>query len=285
MTGLLRTTSRSESSNFLFQHFHETGDMLVEFYSNFESVMDKQRLHYVEDKKKSEQIPLADTAMSIEKDASKLYTLEIYYLFKEEIKTPCLHTTMADMTRDNESSCKVFFRKGYLCRHAFAVLHQCSVKQILEGFVKPRWSKNAVKRHSFLGSSQVKDICETWDRKKLKRTRAWFEFHNCMNIAGENEDKLDSVIKGIQSINDALTQSSDNTPVVEGSHRADKFIDHPPESEISVLNPNISRNKGCGSQIKSSREIASEMVMGRHCSKCNQSGHNAHTCKGKKGSS
>lgn len=52
MVGLLRTTSRSESSNFFFQHFHENGDTLVEFYSSFESAMDKQRLRAADDDKK-----------------------------------------------------------------------------------------------------------------------------------------------------------------------------------------------------------------------------------------
>lgn len=87
MTGLLRTTSWSEISNFFFQHFHESGDTLVEFYSNFESAMDKQRLRYAEDEKKSQQIPQTDTTMPIRKDVSKWYTLEIYYLVREEIKT------------------------------------------------------------------------------------------------------------------------------------------------------------------------------------------------------
>ena len=36
MAGLLRTTLRSESSNSFFQHFHERGDTLVQFYSSFE---------------------------------------------------------------------------------------------------------------------------------------------------------------------------------------------------------------------------------------------------------
>lgn len=103
MAGLLRTTSRSESSNFFFQHYHGSGDTLVEFYSSFESAMDKQRLRYAEDEKRSEQIPMLDTTMAIEKDASKLYTLEIYHLVREEIKTACYHTSMLDMTRDDET--------------------------------------------------------------------------------------------------------------------------------------------------------------------------------------
>ena len=35
MAGLLRTTSRSESSNSFFQHFYERGDTLVEFFFKF----------------------------------------------------------------------------------------------------------------------------------------------------------------------------------------------------------------------------------------------------------
>ncbi|KAK1382517.1 hypothetical protein POM88_020252 [Heracleum sosnowskyi] len=103
MAGLLRTTSRSKSSNSFFQHFHESDDTLVEFYSSFESAMDKQRLRNVEDDNISEKIPLKETSMSTEMDASKLYTLELYYRVREEIKSACYHTSMEDMTRDNES--------------------------------------------------------------------------------------------------------------------------------------------------------------------------------------
>lgn len=71
---------------------------------------------------------------------------------------------------------QTFFKKGYLCTHAFAALHQCCVKLIPDGFFKPCWSKNAIERHSFLGSYEVKGMCEGKDRKKLKRTRAWFNF-------------------------------------------------------------------------------------------------------------
>ncbi|KAK1355918.1 hypothetical protein POM88_049174 [Heracleum sosnowskyi] len=78
MVGLLRTTSRSESSNFYFQHFHESGDTLVEFYSSFESAMDRQQS--ADDDNKSEPKPLTVTTMKIEGDASKQYTQELYYL-------------------------------------------------------------------------------------------------------------------------------------------------------------------------------------------------------------
>lgn len=103
MAGLLRTTSRSESSNNFFQHFHESGDTLVEFYSSFESAMDKQRLRTAEDDKRSEKVPQLETTMKIEVDASQLYTLELYYLVREEIKSACFHTTIPEMSNDNDS--------------------------------------------------------------------------------------------------------------------------------------------------------------------------------------
>ncbi|XP_017228981.2 protein FAR1-RELATED SEQUENCE 5 [Daucus carota subsp. sativus] len=140
MAGLLRTTSRSESSNFFFQHYHESGDTLVEFFSSFESAMDKQRMRNADDERRSEQIPLTVTSMSIELDASKI-------------------------PRD---------------------------------FVKPRWQKNAIRNHSFLSSSNNGDTCVDRDRAKLKRTRAWFEFNNCINLAGDSEEFLDTVLNGLQ---------------------------------------------------------------------------------------
>lgn len=131
MAGLLRTTSRSESSNSFFQHYHDSGDTLVEFYSSFESAMDKQRLRTAEDDRRSEQIPLADSLMSIELDASKIYTLEIFYLVREEIKSGCLYTSMTDMSRDDDARYFKFkdellnnqifevkvLRLTYICQH------------------------------------------------------------------------------------------------------------------------------------------------------------------------
>ncbi|KAK1383136.1 hypothetical protein POM88_020871 [Heracleum sosnowskyi] len=283
MAGLLRTTSRSKSSNSFFQHFHESGDTLVEFYSSFESAMDKQRLRNVEDDNRSEKIPLKKTSMSIEMDASKLYTLELYYRVREEIKSACYHTSMEDMTRDNESrhfKCKDDLLNGQIFEVSVRLSdNYCSVKNIPPALVKPRWIKNAVKRYSFLGSSHMLHYCEKWDPKKLKRTRAWIEFQNCMNHAGEKEEKLDSVITGLQLISSSITKTTYADMDQGRAHRADKFIGPIPDKEIYVKIPNISRNKGCGSWIKSSREISIKAWKWRTCSHCNQEiGHNKRSC-------
>lgn len=122
MAGLLRTTSRSESSNFFFQNFHESGDTLVEFYSSFESAMDKQRLRNAEDERRSNKISLHNATMSIEVDASKLYTLELFYLVREEIRSGCCHTIMDYMSRDNDFS-RFKFKDELLNDHVFEVFY------------------------------------------------------------------------------------------------------------------------------------------------------------------
>ena len=116
MAGLLRTTSRSESSNSFFQHFHERGDTLVEFYSSFESAMDKQRIRTVEDEKNSRKTPRFETPLQIEKDAAQLYT-QLYYRVREEIRNACFHTSIPEMTRNDEArifTCKDDLLKGKL---------------------------------------------------------------------------------------------------------------------------------------------------------------------------
>ncbi|WOG92215.1 hypothetical protein DCAR_0311478 [Daucus carota subsp. sativus] len=260
MAGLLRTTSRSESSNFYFQHFHDSGDTLVEFWSSFESAMDRQRMRNADDEKKSQKIPLTDITLANESDAANLYTLELFYLVREEIKSGCYHTIVESMFRDDDCShfkfkdvllndqvfevslrhcdnhvicsCKFYFRRGYLCRHSFAALHQCCVKTIPHQFLKARWTKNALQEHSFLGSNHVDAEYDNKERRKLKRTRAWFEFKSLINIAWDNEEKVDEILGTMKKMNNSFSESTRAQTNNVVAHRADRFI---PPAEINEL--------------------------------------------------
>ncbi|KAK1377962.1 hypothetical protein POM88_024706 [Heracleum sosnowskyi] len=78
MAGLLRTTSRSESSNFFFNHFVQKGDTLCEFYMCYESAIEKQRYTNKKLNHEDKCMPKPVTIKPIEKDAATVYTRAIF---------------------------------------------------------------------------------------------------------------------------------------------------------------------------------------------------------------
>lgn len=59
----------------------------------------------------------------------------------------------------------------------------------------------------------------------------------------------------------------------------DEYVVIDVPSKITIQNPVISRNKGCGSRIKSGGEVSSEERKRRKCSICGKiEGHNALSC-------
>ncbi|GJW88578.1 FAR1 DNA binding domain, zinc finger, SWIM-type, MULE transposase domain containing protein [Tanacetum coccineum] len=86
MSGLMRTTSRSEFENRYFNRFTNPYLTLVEFIGHFESAMDIQR--YTQKKKDHEsrynRLEFR-TDWPLEKDAAEFFTLNIFYEIQDEI--------------------------------------------------------------------------------------------------------------------------------------------------------------------------------------------------------
>ena len=100
-----------------------------------------------------------------------------------------------------------------------------------------------------------------------------------MESAGDDEEKIDKIMVSLQDINTNFLNKHCSEEGVDDPHRADKFVGPIPVEEPLILNPLSSRNKGCGSRIKSSKEISMKSRKMRTCSVCNKvDGHNARTC-------
>lgn len=100
-----------------------------------------------------------------------------------------------------------------------------------------------------------------------------------MDYAGDDEDKLDIMMTGMQEMTSKLYCNGQATGIEEQPHRAEKFVGPIVGDDPLVQNPLQSRNKGCGSRIKSAKEIAVQTKKQRTCSICNKTeGHNARTC-------
>ena len=86
MSGLMQTTSLSESQNWSFQTTTLTGSYLVMFMMTFESVMERQRHNQIlNDFNTATTFPKFITRTPYEPHASNVYTRKIFYQVQKEI--------------------------------------------------------------------------------------------------------------------------------------------------------------------------------------------------------
>ncbi|WOH08980.1 hypothetical protein DCAR_0728431 [Daucus carota subsp. sativus] len=271
MFGLLRTISRSESENFFFGQFHKQSDRLCEFWIRFQSAMDRQRNETKRlDHESNATTPSKLSRWFLEDDAAEIFTRGIFYKLQEEILSSCLEMQIKKMSEDENGvtnleiidvkvkdkifkvavskshavcSYKKFVMCGIVCRHAFCGLKQIGVTKFPRSLVLNRWMKIAD-----CGSGLDVDLVSTdffkMEKVSLKFTNIWYDFHQTVNNAGVDLDKLEYVHKAIKDINvDLEKYGVDSVEFSKRDHTA-AMVGEQPVGELTVLVPNISKNKG-----------------------------------------
>ncbi|XP_019198283.1 PREDICTED: protein FAR-RED ELONGATED HYPOCOTYL 3-like [Ipomoea nil] len=172
MGGLLRTTSHSESENYTYNRFTGPQSSLVEFMMNFDTALKSQRNTNAKLNSDNEGYnPDMKTPLGIEKHASIVYTITVFYQVQEEICASCfkcmvlsvredggmLHYDIMDgknkrftvvhNVNDHEAkcSCKMFEMVVLLCRHVFVVFRD--LERIPLKYMVNRWTKDASLKH------------------------------------------------------------------------------------------------------------------------------------------
>ncbi|XP_019173726.1 PREDICTED: protein FAR1-RELATED SEQUENCE 5-like [Ipomoea nil] len=101
MGGLLRTTSRSESENYTYSRFTGPQSSLVEFMMNFDSALKLQRNTNAKLNSDNEGYnPDMKTPLGIEKHASIVYTITVFYQVQEEICASCCKCMVLSVRED-----------------------------------------------------------------------------------------------------------------------------------------------------------------------------------------
>lgn len=86
LSGLMRTTSRSESENYFFQSFLSNTTNLIMFMVKFDAAMDKQRIIQSEsDYNSVNKLPPIHSRLEFEVQGSRFYTHKIFSLFQKEV--------------------------------------------------------------------------------------------------------------------------------------------------------------------------------------------------------
>ena len=102
MSGLMKTTSRSESMNAFFNTYSQSGNLLLHFMMNYDTAIQKQRNTQKEldyQTKKAEYDFL--TPREIERHAAKVYTSTLFYEVQKEIHKGAWFCSYSNAEKEN----------------------------------------------------------------------------------------------------------------------------------------------------------------------------------------
>ncbi|XP_023757061.1 protein FAR-RED ELONGATED HYPOCOTYL 3-like [Lactuca sativa] len=252
MSGLMKTTSRSESMNSFFNTYSQSGNLLLHFMMNYDTTIQKQINTQQElDHQTKKAVYKFISPQLIEKHAAKVYTSTMFYEVQKEIykgswyyqyehlatknewelykveqlnKNSDLKTEFEVEiklpTNDVKCTCEHFNRFRTLCRHALNILMKHGIKEIPEQYIENYWRKDVISRHYNFG----RHVYDT-----------------------------ESMLKEYE--NDPTNELQKNKTDVE---EAGKLMGITIPKDIDINVPNVQSNKGCGkkSKIKSAAEIA-----------------------------
>jgi hypothetical protein len=166
LAGLLRTTSRSESSNSFFNRFVHRKLSFVEFWLRFDTALECQRHEELKvDHTSIHSTPLLMTPWPIERQGSIFYSRNVFKIFQEEVIATRDSRFVVDIaqhegvkvvkindatTRDRvvhwcttssfgSCSCKLFEMIGVPCRHIIMTLRGENLFEIPSSYILKRW--------------------------------------------------------------------------------------------------------------------------------------------------
>nr|XP_017250802.1 PREDICTED: protein FAR1-RELATED SEQUENCE 5-like [Daucus carota subsp. sativus] len=313
MLGLLRTTSRSESSNFYFNHFVQKGDTLSEFYICYDSAISRQRYQQKQLAHYDNIVPRTLSNKEIEKDAAQHYTRVMFYKIQEEImgcsgdisimdlkmvdsvktvvikdpqnKSNLFEVSLNLETHDLECSCKLFTRVGYLCSHAFFCLGISGIHIIPRQYVMNRWLKKAVERFSTLELGEISDPLSGEESRRKKLQECWFIFQSCVSEASSDQGQINSLYDSLKVISEQMKISKKSAGYRLTADMVENLIGSKIVEDITVLPPNQSNNKGCRKRMVNPAEksLGGKKRTMRQCQFCNtQAYHDSRNCPEKK---
>ncbi|XP_019179712.1 PREDICTED: protein FAR1-RELATED SEQUENCE 5-like [Ipomoea nil] len=242
MSGLLCTTSRSEAANNVYGKSTRPHCSLVEFYMQYDSVLETQR--HTQDKLNAESegsLPEFKTPLAIKRHTAQVFTIRIFYELQKEIESACFYCGVVGIHKDNgvirydikgscsvthtveynptgvsaSCICKLFERLGMVCEHMFSVFRAAQLESLPPDCIAPCW----------------------WS-KTMRQTR---------------------MLQVIQDLRDEFLCDGMGDDPAKGNRLAIATLCgvQPPASK-TIKPPAQAKNKGTAKRIKNQRELAKE---------------------------
>ncbi|XP_071695853.1 protein FAR1-RELATED SEQUENCE 12-like [Rutidosis leptorrhynchoides] len=311
MAGLMRTSSLCESENSFFIKCKNKHSKLVEFFSRFDVVVEKQRHNntVLEFEMYNRSINCV-TNKQIELHARDFYTPTMFLLVQEEIFQSSISCVqISSTTEENEDkqlcviqekftlprpnwkykvtfdvktaeancSCLLFTREGRLCRHIFYVYHVHDVVAIPMVHLLRRWSKEV--------SETFNSIFVYSDDKSESKKIINHVFNKLRKVSSVYRDDIDKLVNFREKfdvlIDDFLGSIPDEHSTSTRGEHINKLWGFSKPVNSNIRAPENIRNKGQrrSNRILSSKEVAvKKHVKIRACKRCGIHSHNVRTC-------
>ncbi|XP_076908441.1 protein FAR1-RELATED SEQUENCE 3-like [Bidens hawaiensis] len=256
LSGLLRTTSRSESENQFFGLVSNSQLTLVEFFSHFNMDLETQRYAH----RKNDH----DTRNT--KPDGHGPNATIYVKDKEAFGKGCIQVSV--IVDDNDfsascscKSCKRFEQYGLLCWHVFVAFRVLEIDEIPKKYILRRWMRDAIsvkRKCSIFG----KDVANgNIDKDEIVRD-IMFAIENICNMFFPDIEELSKVRDQINGIRGKAEEGSQAKPILKKNDMLASLLGYDQPSTSTIRVPNGIRNKGRDShkRIKSLKEIAASRI-------------------------
>ncbi|XP_021970068.2 protein FAR-RED IMPAIRED RESPONSE 1-like [Helianthus annuus] len=312
MSGLMRTSSRSESENHFFGKISNPKCTLVEFLSHFDTAIEAQRHeHRKNDHDTRYTNPGEWSDFVLEKQAAQIYTRTLFFdvqleiqhaihrcasirldhvgdfikFFIKDLDQPC-SSYFEVMIREEDvtvkCTCNRFEQFGLFCSHIFCVLRILDIREFPKQYILRRWTREAVPNSSpgsILTDGGNPDRSDEVNRCVREISHAT---EYVVNKLISNFDKLSDFRDHIKQFMSAADEAQINAPPKTRRNRFAELLGVAPESTATIRVPVGTRFKGCGShkRLKSQKEraVSQSGSKRRQCSVCKKYGHNRVTC-------
>ncbi|KAI3697309.1 hypothetical protein L6452_30237 [Arctium lappa] len=313
MSGLMKTTSRSESANAYVNMYLSCFFDLVQFLTNYDIAIENQRYAQAVDESVTRTTtPRFCSPLGIEVHASRVYTRNVFFEFQRELKKALLGCIIegvesrGDMktfliTQKSKSAsiqtkytvernysentvdcqCKLFIRDGYLCRHALAVLVNDKVDRIPDRYILRRWTTDLIPVQMQSAHVRYKE----GDTEKENSIRDVYTMVDGIISRARNDksliDKLRDILRQFKVEVDTKIPYDD--PSQQKKDAIQEHLRVAVPDEVDILPPSGIRNKGCGTGkrlISASEKVQKRSKKPkRKCAKCGQcAGHDSRNC-------
>ncbi|KAI3720290.1 hypothetical protein L6452_21205 [Arctium lappa] len=313
MSGLMKTTSRSESANAYVNIYLSSFFDLVQFLNNYDIAIENQRYAQAVDESVTRTTtPRFCSPLGIEVHASKIYSRSIFFDFQKELKKallcciiegvesfgemktflisrkskPTTYKTRYTVERNYsentvECQCRFFVRNGYLCRHSLAVLINDKVDRIPEKYILRRWTQNLVPVQMQSAHARYKE----GDTEKEDCIRdVYTQVDDIVSRARNDKSLLDNLAELLRNFKlDVETKLPYEDPSQQKIDAIKEHLGVDVPDEVDILPPTRIRNKGCGTGkrlISASEKVQTNSKKPkRKCAKCGQcAGHDSRNC-------